>query len=421
MSRSKALTVAIAGALAAPLAAQAVDFTLSGQVSRTLFIVDKDTPNSTKGEIKDNNGATRARANGSSALEDGSTIGIQFEYGLDADVTLRHANVQYTNPVAGRITIGQGSEAGDGSAGLGPGVTGLGAGQAGTSLGAYFNSLDGGSRTNMVRYDTPSIGPMRAAVSVGNNDSFSGLLALSGEFAGSSFGAQVGTHHMPRPDAPSTRDPSTVSASAGLTLANGLSVGGAWGKGEELVGMAAMPITTVRVTGDDTAVTAGMLAAINAARPGTANDLADAAALEGLSLDKLTAADRAAAAKYAADNACNEDVGDATTVGGAITTEACSTVLVSAARAETSVDPSYFRMGIGYTFGGTTVAASWYNSEDFVMTGSDGTAYGIGASHTLPKVGATFHASVQNYKVELPGVSKDMKETVIQIGTLVTF
>ena len=417
------------------MAAQAVDFTISGQVSRTLFVNDSDT--GTSGTIRDNNGATRVRANGSSGLDDGSTVGIQFEYAVDAAVTLRHANVQYTNPVAGRITIGQGSEAGDGSASLGPGVPGIGAGQDGTSTtkylnalgvpmtlgGAFFGSLDGGGRTNMIRYDTPSIGPMRAAFSVGNNDSISALLALSSEFSGSTFGAQVGTHHMPRPGTPtmpSTRDPSTVSASAGLTLASGLSFGGAWGRGDNLQGMPAMPAVTARVAGDAAAVRAGLLAAINAARPGTADNLADDAALQALSLSSLSATDRAAAAKYVAANACHMGVADATTGGEAVSSSPCSTVLVSSATSETSVDPSYFRMGIGYTFGDTTVAASWYNSEDFVMTGSEGTAYGIGASHTLAKAGATFHASVQNYEVERPGMP-DMDETVIQIGTLVTF
>ena len=38
----KALTVAIAGALAAPMAAQAVDFTLSGQVSTAFSHVSDD-------------------------------------------------------------------------------------------------------------------------------------------------------------------------------------------------------------------------------------------------------------------------------------------------------------------------------------------------------------------------------------------
>ena len=98
----------------------------------------------------------------------------------------------------------------------------------------------------------------------------------------------------------------------------------------------------------------------------------------------------------------------------------CFELVHTPAVSASAVDPSYFRMGIGYTFGGTTVAASWYNSEDFVMKGSEGTALGIGASHTLPKVGATVHASVQNYEVKRPGMV-DMDETVIQIGTLVTF
>ena len=33
-------------------------------------------------------------------------------------------------------------------------------------------------------------------------------------------------------------------------------------------------------------------------------------------------------------------------------------------------DPTYFQAGIAYTFGDTTVSASWYNSEDFENEGS---------------------------------------------------
>ena len=338
-----------------------------------MFINDRDAKDiggddSTKAMIGDNNGATRVRANGHSELEDGSTVGIQFEYALDADVTLRHANVQFTNPVAGKITVGQGSEAGDGSAGLGPGVTGIGAGQAGfatytgeegdaiadelgidrdlisvTGLGVFFSSLDGGGRTNMIRYDTPALGSVSAAASVGNNDSVSGLIVLKSEFSGTSFGAQVGWHKQPRGaangvKAADTPDPSELSASFGVTMPSGLAVGGAWGKGKHQTGV------------------------LGAA---------------------ATQAEPAVKAKY--------------------------------------VDPSYGRLGIGYTFGDSTVAASWYKSQDFVVEKSKGTALGIGASHTLPKVGATLHASVQNYKVDLDGLKNDLKETVFQIGTLVTF
>ena len=348
-------------------------------------------------------------------LEDGSTLGIQFEYAVDAGVLLRHANVQYTNSVAGRITFGQGFEAGEGSSYLGPSVTGLGGGQDGTSMGmgAYFGTLDGGARTNMVRYDTPTIGPVRAAVSLGNNDSVSALLALSSEFGGTTFGAQVGTHHMPRPDAPSTRDPSQTSASFGVTLASGLSIGGAWGRGDDLTGMAAMPATFVNVQGGtgDQDQDGSALSDLNAALDTTYT--ADTV------IDSLTPAQWEALTKLANLPGSSCDMSsDPTTIGGAL--DACTAVLLSGATAETSVDPSYVRMGIGYTFGNTTVAASWYNSEDFVVDGSEGTAFGIGASHALPKAGTTLHVSVQNYDVERPMMPK-MDETVFQLGALVTF
>ena len=135
----------------------------------------------------------------------------------------------------------------------------------------------------------------------------------------------------------------------------------------------------------------------------TTNDATFTATTE---IADLTDAQKATYRKFVDDNLCNVKTLEAAGMDGANRDNlgnVCIQVPYSDAMPETSVDPSYFRMGIGYTFGGTTVAASWYNSEDFVMTGSDGTAYGIGASHELPKVGATFHASVQNYKVEHAG------------------
>ena len=417
---SKALTVAIAGALAAPMAAQAVDFTISGQVSRTLFV--NDSAMSTSGEIRDNNGATRVRANGHSVLEDGSTLGIQFEYGVDAGVTLRHANVQYTGEF-GRITFGQGSEAGDGSAGLGPGVGGIGAGQDGTSKtayldkklmpmtlgGAFFSSLDGGGRNNMVRYDTPAIGPLSAAVSVGNGDSVSGQLALSSDFGGTVFAAKVATHMVP-----GSKD--TTSASVGITLPSGLAVGGAWGRGNDHLGMPAMRGFAIKYVGGfesaDTFQTA--VAAIDGNEGiQTSTPISD-----------LTAEQVEAYQEFVDDNLCNKTVLDAEDMDGATVGDLGSLCVMvpygGGGSPEMSVDPSYFRAGIGYTFGNTTVAASWYNSEDFVMDGSEGTAFGVGASHALPKVGATVHVSVQNYEVRRPMMPK-MDETVFQLGTLVTF
>ena len=59
---------------------------------------------------------------------------------------------------------------------------------------------------------------------------------MSSDFGGTTFGAQVGTVQSkgdPKKDEGSS---GMTSASFGVTLPSGLSVGGAWGKGNELVG-----------------------------------------------------------------------------------------------------------------------------------------------------------------------------------------
>ena len=111
------------------------------------------------------------------------------------------------------------------------GVLGIGHGQAtgeASEVGVtnYYGSLDGGgSRGNRIRYDTPSIGPVSAAISVGNGDELSAGVTLSQSFGDTSFGAKVGTTQSPG-------DNGTVSASAGAKLPSGLTVSGAWGSQE---------------------------------------------------------------------------------------------------------------------------------------------------------------------------------------------
>ena len=314
----KALTVAIAGALAAPMAAQAVDFTISGHVNRALVIVDSDAGSS--GEVLNNgSSSTRIRWTGSSEMEDGNSVGIQVEYQEIAGggLGLRHANVNYSGEF-GKITIGQGSEAGDGSAYKGGvGTFGVGHGQekgSAFTLGAYFGSLDAGGRINTIRYDTPAIGPVGAAVSVGNGDNISAAATLGTEFSGSSFDAMVATLQTPG-------DTATIGASFGVSMASGLGVSGAWAQGESM---------------------------------GT-----------------------------------------------------------------NATDPSYFQTAVSYSFGDTTVSASWYSSEDFVNDGSEGTAIGIGVNHNLPAVAAQVYSAVQNYAVEDGALDTD--ETVFVVGTRVRF
>ena len=362
------------------MAAQAVDFKISGHVNRALFVVDKnladEAMNGTKARVQDNGGSsTRVRVTGSTELEGGNKVGIQWEYqqgsvrnsaddGSATSLTLRHANVQYSGGF-GKITIGQGSEAGDGSAYSDTtGVFGIGHG-AGTSsdfsLGDYFGSLDAGGRVEMVRYDTPALGPVSAAVSVANGDRVSGLLQLSSEFGGTTFGAKLATLQKPG-------DTSTLGASFGATMASGLTLSGAWAKGKD---QGAKP-SSVEIEAVEECPEASELKPTEACLP-------------------ITSGAVTGGVKYS----------------------------LSAARAAT--DPSYLQAEVGYKFGNSGVALSWYKSDDFVAKGSEGTAIGIGARHTLPKVNAELYTAVQNYSVKKMEGAESEKETVFVVGTRVKF
>ena len=243
----KALTVAIAGALAAPLAAQAVDFTLSGHVNRALFITDNDA--GTEASVKDNGSSgTRIRVTGSSELEAGGAAGVNLEYGAGSTLSLRYGEVWYGGEF-GKVSIGQGDQGGEGS--VYPGQNGAvwiahGQDKGASTLGDYFGSLDGGAgRNERIRYDTPSVGPLSAAVSVGNGDQVSAGVTLSQDIAGTAFSAKLGTVQWPG-------DKGTLSASAGVKLPAGLIISGAWGKGKHYAGT---PIPAVDAVEDVAAVT----------------------------------------------------------------------------------------------------------------------------------------------------------------------
>ena len=362
----KALTVAIAGALAAPMAAQAVDFTISGHVNRALVVVDRDddrsTPDmnesSTKAQVVNNgSSSTRIRWTGSSEMMDGNSVGIQVEYEESgSSLKLRHANVNYAGDF-GKITIGQGSEAGDGSAYRGGvGTFGIGHGQEKGSgmLGDYFGSLDAGTRTNMIRYDTPAIGPVGAALSIGNDDRISAAVTLSTEFSGSSFNAMVAS--LREDSEVMGKAQETIGASFGVSMANGLGISGAWGRGDN--------------HGSEAAVADSEMAGCFSTSDGS------------MTAPEVLQPDNAASAGAMS---CATGSQPGTYMGGAMD-------------AMMGTDPSYFQAAIAYTFGDTTVAASWYSSEDFVMKGSDGTAFGVGVNHNLPKVAAQVYAAAQNLR-----------------------
>ena len=250
------------------------------------------------------------------------------------------------------------------------------------TLGDYFGSLDAGTRTNMIRYDTPALGPVGAAVSVGNDDRVSLAATLSTEFSGSSFNAMIAS--LREDSKVEGKAQESVGASFGVSMASGLGISGAWARGDNHGSMAAKDAEMGNACFTDAAV--GDVPAGTMVKP-------------------------------------EVDAGqDRTVVGGCPTASTYEYGVTKAgSMAMEGTAPSFFQAAIAYTFGNSTVSASWYSSEDFVMKGSEGTAIGMGVNHNLPKVGAQVYAAVQGYSVEkMPG-AKSVDETVLVVGTLVKF
>ena len=203
-----------------------MDFTISGQVNRALFVIDRDL--GTSANVNNNTASsTRVRVKGSSELMEGNSAGVHIEYEESGPgVNLRHANAWFSGAF-GKVTLGQASKAGDGSVYPDPsGVTGIGVGQLWSSgaklYGAYFHSLDAGGRTNLVRYDTPSIGPVSGAVSVANGDRVSAKIGASHEAGGASFSGTIATNMGSR------NSGDVTAASLGVALASGITWSFTW-------------------------------------------------------------------------------------------------------------------------------------------------------------------------------------------------
>ena len=424
------------------MAAQAVDFAISGHVAQALVITDMD--DSTRAQVKDSGSSgSRIRVVGSGETMDGGTAGVLLEYGAGgsggAPLSLRYADLHFGGEF-GKISVGHGDQGGEGSVyNDKSGVLGIGHGQergASELVGPYFGSLDGGGgRNGRVRYDTPSVGPISASVSIGNDDQISAGVKISQDFDGTSFGAMIGTLQKPG-------DASTISASAGVKLPSGITVSGAWGSARNMAGaagMAAVAAIPAHFRYVDVSDTTFMLDS-NATQAGvetdsfdfhmrSLRDRIDAGATTGAAPDIVEDGELAKALKrelFEMAGDCNpaEDslVGGEPIENG---TETCGKRMYPATPGVAAipgriVDPSFFQATVGYVFGDTSVAVSWYQSSDFQRDGSEGTALGIGFNHNLPKIGANLWVSAQNHSVDKADGSSD-DDTVVTFGTRIKF
>ncbi|MFH2061337.1 MAG: porin [Pseudomonadota bacterium] len=174
--------------------------TLYGQVNRGILISD-DGDNTNIYQVDNDNSSTRIGIKGSAkaseALEIGTKIEVQFESNSTADVnqnnqrgagsnnfTKRHLDLYLSSTSYGKLSIGFGSTASDGTSQTdfsGTNVVGyssvadMAAGQlfydnntkvlSSTNIGSAFSDMDGLSRDERIRYDTPSFNGFSAATS----------------------------------------------------------------------------------------------------------------------------------------------------------------------------------------------------------------------------------------------------------------
>ena len=261
MMNRKLLAAAVAGALA-PMAVQAVDFGVSGHVNRMIRYADDGIDSDI--QHLDHGGAfgSRFRIRASGELDNGLMAGatieqafasnVDYRTALDAgganeeqhpdsndDVRLRHSYVWLSGSF-GKLTLGHTSPAGSGTMWTGDSgawrgheystvdaasavqVRTSGGGMAGSSLWDAFGSVSY-SREDILKYDTPAIGPAAFSVSIDGSDNWALDTTISTDMGGSSFSGSAFVGEVPG------SDETKFGIAGGVSFPNGTSVKLAYG------------------------------------------------------------------------------------------------------------------------------------------------------------------------------------------------
>jgi len=215
----KILAVAIASAVAVPMAAQAVEYKISGHVNRMIRFADNGSGSDVQ-HVDNEASRTRFRIQGSEDIGNGMKAGIYLETsvasndatnlnikssdGGDIAFDIRHSALFFSGNW-GKVTMGHTSDAQDGTSFADLSNTWLvnewatnfdhggsiNFGGTATTLGSAFSSFDGGRRDG-IRYDSPALGPVTVAVSIHNNSRWSIGAFSSTSLGGGELSANLG-------------------------------------------------------------------------------------------------------------------------------------------------------------------------------------------------------------------------------------
>ena len=181
----KLLAVVVSGALAVPMAAQAVDFSVSGHIARAIVISDNDGDTNVSHEDAGASGS-RFRMTGSSELDSGISAGVQLEYaaggGTGDTPVVRHSNLYFSGDF-GKVTLGQQAPATNGT----PYVSyDNHAFLGGVELSCDYCSADFAKshtvgRDQGIGYGSPNLGPMSINVWSDADDNWDAQAQIAGD------------------------------------------------------------------------------------------------------------------------------------------------------------------------------------------------------------------------------------------------
>ena len=99
----KLIAAAVSSALALPMAAQAVELSVSGHVNRAVISVDGAGNDGDLQFVDANPSESRVRFVGSEELDSGITVGVNLEVGLGSDVSNYDGQLQSPPTVVVRL------------------------------------------------------------------------------------------------------------------------------------------------------------------------------------------------------------------------------------------------------------------------------------------------------------------------------
>jgi len=253
--------------------ANTIELKISGQVNRAVLYGDNGDEDEIFYTDNDNSG-TRFRFVAKGRLNDdvtaGATIELQFESNSSTDIRFnanggtggtssgttpvgeRIGEVWFNSASVGKLSLGQGNTATNGTAETDLSGTGLAqyslggggneglqfqtAGVLGLRVGQAFTNLDGGSRRDRIRYDTPTFAGFRLSTSASQGGRWDVALRYANQFAGAKVAAGIG--YEDRASVSGTDD--RISGSASVLLDNGFNLTFAAGQDNRKAGNDAM-------------------------------------------------------------------------------------------------------------------------------------------------------------------------------------